>query len=66
MNKRIKELYKQAGIRNRINDPGEIWGYEYNIEEFVKLIVQECADVIMTKDRYRREYFASVIKDHFK
>ena len=34
-------------------------------EIFAELIINECCSSIMKKDRYRRDYFAAVIKNHF-
>jgi hypothetical protein len=74
MNNRIKELAEQAfdpinamaseGVADR-NTFNQTWFQLYN-ERFAELIIKECTDVIMTKDRYRREYFASVITKHFE
>ena len=70
MNERIKELAEQAGIPFvRVisgSPPADLICTEQALEEFARLIVKECSDVIMTKDRYRREYFASVVNNHFK
>lgn len=73
MNERIKELAEQAGLWKMLQDFSDEFGNcdverdcSAELEKFAELIVKECSDVIMTKDRYRREYFASVINDHFK
>lgn len=57
MNKRIKELAKQAGYTElETNEwPGI---YTFNIEKFAELIVQECAKVSY-------EYLHEIIKEHF-
>jgi hypothetical protein len=34
---------------------------------FANMIIQECIDHIMTStDRYRKEYFAAMLKEHFE
>jgi hypothetical protein len=56
MNELIRELEKQC------------WDNQTNhldTEKFAELIVAECVDAIMTKDRYRREYFARVVQRRF-
>jgi len=35
------------------------------MEKFAELIIAECVAAIMTKDRYRREYFARVVQRRF-
>ena len=73
MNNRIKELAKQAGF---ILWDDEEWAtgvldwasnYDEALEKFAKLIVRECANHIMaSSDRYRKEYFAEKILEHFE
>jgi hypothetical protein len=56
MNELIKQLEKQC------------WDNQTNhldTEKFAELIVAECVAAIMTKDRYRREYFARVVQRRF-
>lgn len=67
MNERIKELAKQTGyIWHASGDPQIYEFTPEKLEKFAELIVQECADHIMTSsDRYRREYFADKILKHF-
>jgi hypothetical protein len=60
MNERIKELLEQAGVTYAVMPKDTVY------EKFAELIVQECADHIMNStDRYRKEYFANMIKEHF-
>lgn len=74
MNERIKELYEQA------HDVEKVWllpesirevGREgevktFNPEKFAELLVRECIYIVEnTSDRYRKEYFANKIKQHF-
>ena len=57
MNERIREIAMSVQRERH-------WTEE-DIEMFGALIVQECYDVVMTGDRYRRDYFADKIKKHF-
>jgi hypothetical protein len=60
MNERIKELLEQAGVTYAVMPKDTVY------EKFAELIVKECADHIMNStDRYRKEYFANMIKEHF-
>jgi hypothetical protein len=71
MNERIRELFDQAldefKAENKyativVPDPLQ----RDFVEKFAELIVRECADHIMNStDRYRKEYFANMIKEHF-
>ena len=70
MNERIRELADEAGLRftQLMSNPmvPVVDGKETDLEKFAELIVQECADHIMTSsDRYRKEYFADKILTHF-
>jgi Fic family protein len=60
MNKRIKELANEAGLPTYNPD-----GIPTKLEKFAESIIKECYDVVMTGDRYRRDYFADKIKKHF-
>ena len=69
MNERIKELAKEAGITTNLNTDffnkdANQW-VDYFSEKFAELIIKECYDVLMTGDRYRRDYFADKILKHF-
>ena len=57
MNERIRQLMIDAGYA----EPDMAARAKYLAE----LIIKECYDVVMTGDRYRREYFADKIKKHF-
>ena len=71
MNEQIEKLFDQAleefKVENEyativVPDPLQ----RDFVEKFAKLIVKECADHIMNStDRYRKEYFANMIKEHF-
>jgi hypothetical protein len=67
MNERIKELAKQTGyIWHASGDPQIYEFTPEKLEKFAELIIKECADHIMNStDRYRKEYFANMIKEHF-
>jgi hypothetical protein len=67
MNQRIKQLAKQTGyIWHASGDPQIYEFTPEKLEKFAELIVRECADHIMNStDRYRKEYFANMIKEHF-
>ena len=62
MNQRITELMLEAGR----TIPGDKNIDADFCKKFAELIVKECADHIMNStDRYRKEYFANMIKEHF-
>jgi hypothetical protein len=64
MNERIREVWIKAASKD--SDPDNWDTQEQFIERFAELIVKECADHIMNStDRYRKEYFANMIKEHF-
>ena len=67
MNERIRELAKQTGyIWHASGDPQIYEFTPEKLEKFAELIIKECADHIMNStDRYRKEYFANMIKEHF-
>lgn len=58
MNERIRELYRQRHTDG-------FFGMAFDPEKFAELIIKECYDVVMTGDRYRRDYFAEKILIHF-
>lgn len=58
MNERIKELMLEAGYA-----APELAGRAIKLSE---LIIRECIHAVEnTSDRYRKEYFADKIKEHF-
>ena len=68
MNKRINELFGQA-LDQAVPEtwttlnPAQLSKLK---EKFADLIVQECIHAVEnTNDRYRREYFAGKIREHF-
>jgi hypothetical protein len=63
MNERIQELLIEAHKQTK----GGIYSGHLSewTEKFAELIIKECYDVVMTGDRYRRDYFADKIKKHF-
>jgi hypothetical protein len=72
MNKRIKELEKQATIR--VNNPivhsdGTVicddWEEGISISKFAELIVKECIQVAMHADNDDKEYAWFAIQRHF-
>jgi hypothetical protein len=66
MNQRIKQLAERAEKYADDNFKGEPTYSEAYDSKFAELIVRECADHIMNStDRYRKEYFANMIKEHF-
>lgn len=67
MNKRIKELAKQAGMWKVIHFPHLTDEEAQSIEQFAKLIVKECASIFegVYTDQQRPERIDTRIKDHF-
>jgi hypothetical protein len=68
MNKRLEELALECNAWNQVYDNKRFMvDRNFDIEKFAELIVQECADhVMMTSDRYRKEYFAQKVLETFK
>ena len=76
MNKRIRQLVKQAGghfsTHNLASNPVqhresiELW--DKNIEKFAELIVQECCRALnpMLRDMISRGQAVNLIKQHFE
>ena len=76
MNKRIRQLVKQAGghfsTHNLASNPVqhresiELW--DKNIEKFAELIVQECCRALnpMLRDMISRGQAVDMIKQHFE
>jgi len=69
MNKRLKELFRQAGFY--VDDAGKVWGDPaYHITEqaskLVKLIVEDCADVVYTNEYSSPVNIAFAIEQHFE
>lgn len=65
MDNKIKELEKQCWSYyvDGVLIDGQL---HFDTKKFAELIVKECADHIMNStDRYRKEYFANMIKEHF-
>lgn len=61
MNENIKKL-----IDATETDTGGRWVSVDILEHFAQMVVNECADHILSStDRYRKEYFAGKIKQHF-
>jgi hypothetical protein len=66
MNERIRELEKQCQEYRSGFAGQEDWYTVFNKQKFAELIIKECCDVIMnSNDRYRREYFANIVQEHF-
>ena len=56
MNERIKDLVLQRGFAR----------YDDEIEKLCLLIINECASHISDNtDRYRKDYFANTVLEHF-
>jgi hypothetical protein len=70
MSSKITELKYRAWdvVRNAPNEDNHPFSIAPEFEEvFAKMIIQECVDHIMTSsDRYRRDYFAAMLKEHFE
>jgi hypothetical protein len=68
MNKRLEELALECNAWNQVYDQKRFMvDGNFDVERFAELIVQECADhVMMTSDRYRKEYFAQKVLETFK
>ena len=78
MNKQIKELAEQAGLKveswmTNPPKPFQILGSTEQFDKFAELIVKECVDVVLDKDGKEwagyvhvcREESADMIKKHF-
>ena len=64
MNEQIETLAKVAGY-DMINKAA-MRALGFDVEKFAELIVGECISAVEnTNDRYRRDYFAQKIKQHF-
>ena len=60
MNERIKEFAIESGL------PTALDYHQRRYEKFAELIIRECIYIVEnTSDRYRKEYFANKIKQHF-
>ena len=68
MNKRLEELAIKCNAWNQVYDQKRFMvDGNFDVERFAELIVQECADhIMMTSDRYRKEYFAQKVLETFK
>jgi len=63
MNNVIQDLAKYAvQLKEDMSNNPDAPSYD---EIFAELIINECCSSIMQKDRWRRDYFAAVIKNHF-
>ena len=78
MNKRIRELAERLDPVATIGNWGRVeWSDNVypqlgdkmyaaiDLQKFAELIVAECADAILTKERHRAEYFARVVQRRF-
>lgn len=63
MNMRIKDLAAHAGINNRFANPKEIWGYDVNVEQLVKLVIEESCRYLNEIDA---EIEADCLKDYWE
>lgn len=65
MNNRMLELAIVAGLKKPHSSDQEYIG-DFDWRAFGELIVDECVDCVLNSgDRYRREYFADRLKQHF-
>jgi hypothetical protein len=66
--KRLEELALQCGAWNQVyGDRNFMLDEHFDIERFAELVLQECADHVMSSsDRYRKEYFAQKVLETFK
>ena len=72
MNKRIKELAEQAGLKhhNWITNESNVKDGDFkyprleDYEKFAELIIQESIEVMMTHD-YHGEWLGEKLKEHF-
>lgn len=59
MNERIRELMLRAGYAHP--------EAAKRAHKLAELVIEECVSaVLMTSDRYRKEYFADCINEHFE
>jgi hypothetical protein len=69
MREQVKEFAKKHFCKTEYDNGNAHDRYEFSedeLDEFVMFIVSECVHaVVNTSDRYRREYFADKIKEHF-
>jgi hypothetical protein len=64
MDERIALFAEQSEIWNTDGDSDKC---EVDLKVFADLIVKECIDILMhDTDRHRKEYFAGLLKEHFK
>ena len=64
MNERIREVWIKAARED--SDPDNWDTQEQFIERFAELIIRECISAVEdTNDRYRKDYFANKIREHF-
>lgn len=67
MNERIRELWKQAAVRD---DPDHAWTYDSDLHaaKFAELIIQECIDLVASRpyiDDGNWSHPSMMIKRHF-
>jgi hypothetical protein len=62
---RINDIIKQVPDLRYDSSAGVFETDRRALYDFAELIVAECVAAIMTKDRYRREYFARVVQRRF-
>ena len=60
MNDRIKQLQVLSGLQAYYDSQ------QSDIDKFAELIIKECLYAVEgSNDRYRKDYFAGKIRDHF-
>ena len=64
MNERIRELYKQAGMKFYGSSGNSFDIREFNPEKFAELIVQECADFV-SETATIETLLGDRLKEHF-
>ena len=63
MKNRLLELAQEAEQSANLGNAIDV---KLMMQNYGKLIIQECIDVIMNNtDRHRKEYFAGLLKEHF-
>ena len=65
MNKRIKELVRESNL-DVYGLGKERYRWEYTVEKFAELLIEECCTAIESTDRYRSDYFIAKLREHFE
>ena len=71
MNERIIKIGLESGILNYVDNEtprhyfASVYINEQELEEFAKLIVLECVQVVNAADESCEDYYGPIIKEHF-